>query len=307
MPFPFSRLFGFNRRAFTLIELLVVIAIIAVLIALLLPAVQQAREAARRTQCKNNMKQLGLAMHNYHDTFLTFPPLEVQDAGFFSNAGGPGTAPGWGGPLSTWGAYGGNWVTLTLPYVDSTPLYNRFNWGGGADNNAALTSNYKHLYCPSNPFGSGTLINNSSITHYFAVQGANTPLEACNWATNGIDTNNAGVFFHSSKTNVRDITDGTTNTVMINEARGFLATNPLIPSSGIADGRGIRFSAVTQTSIPINSTNAGNRWFPTSSFHVGGAHVLLADGSTRFASENIDATLWSRLGSRSDGNTLGEW
>ncbi len=309
------------RRAFTLIELLVVIAIIAVLIALLLPAVQQAREAARRTQCKNNMKQLGLAMHNYHDTFLAFPPLEVQDAGFLSNVDTGGSSPGWSGPRSTWGSYSGNWITLTLPYIDQAPLYNQFNFSTTADANSALVVlPLKHLLCPSNPFGAGTQINGSTPTHYFAMQGANAGgLENENfWTSKNISSTNAGIFFHSSNTRMRDVTDGTTNQVMIAEAIGYLPTPlqspcaaPIINATnfgtGIADGRGTKFSAVTSSQFQINILNCGTRWFPTSSFHTGGAHVLLADGSTRFASQNIDATIWLRLGSRSDGNVIGEW
>ena len=109
-----------KRRGFTLIELLVVIAIIAILIALLLPAVQQAREAARRTQCKNNLKQIGLAMHNYHDTFLKFP------------SGGSGNSQYWGHS---------QWVSI-LPFADQAPLYNQWNFNqpseGDIGSNASL-------------------------------------------------------------------------------------------------------------------------------------------------------------------------
>src|SRR6186713_2532511 len=105
------------RRAFTLIELLVVIAIIAILIALLLPAVQQAREAARRTQCKNNLKQISLALHNYHDVFNTFPPGQVycQAGPTVCNANRP-----------TW-SFGWTWTTFLLPYIDQAPLFNKFD------------------------------------------------------------------------------------------------------------------------------------------------------------------------------------
>ncbi len=282
------------QRGFTLIELLVVIAIIAVLIALLLPAVQQAREAARRSQCKNNMKQLGLAMHNYHDVFGAFPPLEVQDTAFLT-----------GNPPTNWGAYAGNWVTLTLPYVEQGPLYAKFNFGASSSANQSLMNiPYRHLICPSNPFGSGTLVNGYSISHYYAVEGSySTGLEACKYASTGATTS-TGIFYHSSRTSLRDVTDGSSNTVMLVEALGYQPSSATNPASGIADGRGIGFSAVTETGIAINTVN---RWFATSSFHTGGAHVLLADGSVRFASQNINATTWANLGSRSDGVTIGEW
>ena len=98
-----------RRRGFTLIELLVVIAIIAILIALLLPAVQQAREAARSSQCKNNLKQLGLAMHNYHDTYKMFPPDNTFTKGKIATS----SIPAWG------------WGTYLLPYLDQAPLFKR--------------------------------------------------------------------------------------------------------------------------------------------------------------------------------------
>src|SRR5689334_25410189 len=114
MRFEFGR-----RRAFTLIELLVVIAIIAVLIALLLPAVQQAREAARRTQCKNNLKQIGLALHNYHDTFRLFPPGYVDRNGNPNLTPDNDLGPGWG------------WAAFLLPYIDQSPLYSPINFNVG--------------------------------------------------------------------------------------------------------------------------------------------------------------------------------
>src|SRR6266542_1460478 len=111
-----------SRRSplgFTLIELLVVIAIIAILIALLLPAVQQAREAARRTQCRNVLKQFGLALHNYHDTFRAFPPGHLH-RGLFDGVADTANAAGNGGT-------GFDWTTMMLPYMDQAPLYNQFN------------------------------------------------------------------------------------------------------------------------------------------------------------------------------------
>ncbi|MBC7818665.1 MAG: DUF1559 domain-containing protein, partial [Planctomycetaceae bacterium] len=127
-----------SRRGFTLIELLVVIAVIAILIALLLPAVQQAREAARRTQCKNNLKQFGLALHNYHDAFNMFPPGQIYDGGTVTPAvAGENPAGGTNGGGNTCvaaGALASNatyvrapWTVQVLPYIDQAPLYNQFN------------------------------------------------------------------------------------------------------------------------------------------------------------------------------------
>src|SRR5688572_18495143 len=120
-----------RRIGFTLIELLVVIAIIAILIALLLPAVQQAREAARRTQCKNNLKQMGLALHNYHDAFNMFPPGHVYDGFADTNVRSP--TNGGGNDCVAAGALASNatyvrapWTVQILPYIDQAPLYNQF-------------------------------------------------------------------------------------------------------------------------------------------------------------------------------------
>jgi len=152
-----------RRSGFTLIELLVVIAIIAVLIALLLPAVQQAREAARRTQCKNNLKQIGLALHNYHDVYGVLPPAHVYDGRADSNPFGNRCTPG--------GAAGSQaifarapWTVLILPYLDQAPLYNQFNmtqpfFGRFDHQNPAGSTNYAlqagdappAYKCPSNP------------------------------------------------------------------------------------------------------------------------------------------------------------
>ena len=152
-----------SRRGFTLIELLVVIAIIAVLIALLLPAVQQAREAARRTQCRNNLKQLGVALHNYHDTHRVFPLACIRGLqGSSANIEGFGT-----------------WLVYLFPYIDQTPLYNTFNFpyvGGtyglgsyGTVNMATVNIPIQALMCPSDPdakvknFGSLTFAHINSL------------------------------------------------------------------------------------------------------------------------------------------------
>ena len=137
-------------RGFTLIELLVVIAIIAILIALLLPAVQQAREAARRTQCKNNLKQIGLAMHNYHDVYLGFPPGYMNTAPYHANGNGPIS-----GNYSQW-----VWGAMILPYIDQAPLYSRLQVGdirladaltagGPYDSTDLLATPLTAFMCPS--------------------------------------------------------------------------------------------------------------------------------------------------------------
>jgi prepilin-type N-terminal cleavage/methylation domain-containing protein/prepilin-type processing-associated H-X9-DG protein len=199
------------RRGFTLIELLVVIAIIAVLIALLLPAVQSAREAARRSQCTNNLKQIGIALHNYHTGHGTFPP------GGAYNSAGPGYSVGWG----TWSAH-----ALMLGYLEQMPLYNaaNFSWvvgfsNGFPINSSVSTSLLSVFICPSdglNAKASGTWGDPNSLScwqwtgvtnNYFASAGTST-----NYSGRYVET--TGPFNEGGRTyGVQDITDGTSNTI----------------------------------------------------------------------------------------------
>jgi prepilin-type N-terminal cleavage/methylation domain-containing protein/prepilin-type processing-associated H-X9-DG protein len=209
-----------TRRGFTLIELLVVIAIIAVLIALLLPAVQSAREAARRAQCINNLKQIGLAMHNYHSTNGTFP-LGGTVAAAYSNT----YTAGWG----TWSAH-----ALMLGYLEQAPLYNaaNFSWApamgpGWAINSTVSTSPLNAFVCPSDGMspdrGTNSAYNNNItaasasdalLNNYMASLGPCTLYQA--WAYNGPDT--PGVFTQGFRSyGVQNITDGTSNTIAFGE------------------------------------------------------------------------------------------
>jgi len=331
-----------SRKAFTLIELLVVIAIIAILIALLLPAVQQAREAARRTECKNKLKQLGLALHNYHDTFNVFTYREMA-------AGNAGRLSG---------------MVSLLPYLEQAPLYDRiqaghntggvtvqpWSWGSNAALNPLQQARLPMLLCPSSPphIGAGTL----AISNYHFNAGDSE-------VTNSI--NPRGIFGQRSRTAMRDITDGTSNTVMMGERRSPVSTNDIgrthtaagayvtSPSacaanfnfttqqytgthnawSGVRwqDG-GAGFSAINMASPPNsascahNSHDAQNGYYPISSLHTGGAHVLLCDGAVRFISNNIDSGnqgaisvtsgpspygISGALGSKAGGETVGDF
>ncbi len=199
-----------TRRAFTLIELLVVIAIIAVLIALLLPAVQAAREAARRAQCVNNLKQLGLALHNYSTASNAFPP------GIDTTISYPGTTPP--GNLATWTAWSPQ--AMLLPYLEQTPLYNaaNFNWGccydsaqADATNSTVYTTKIGSFLCPSD--GIAGLQN---INSYYGSIGTSTQPYPTDGNTNGIfslyDVN-----AHCGSVQISAVTDGTSNTVAFSE------------------------------------------------------------------------------------------
>ncbi len=230
------------RTGFTLIELLVVIAIIAVLIALLLPAVQQAREAARRSQCKNNLKQMGLALHNYHDVFNRLPlpgHLCVN----------PGSSPGVGGLLTT-----NNWALATLPYNDQAPVYNQYDFNYSAwqpVNTNAVQTKLAVFLCPSTPrdgainytlpaallgglVSANLTLTNAGATDYVATTRVkdtfqNIVLNTTNsvtqdgWGKGAISTQNPALFGAMTIPNgggLRDLTDGVSNTLLIGESVG---------------------------------------------------------------------------------------
>jgi len=309
-----------RRRGFTLIELLVVIAIIAVLIALLLPAVQQAREAARRSDCKNRLKQLGLAVHNYHDTHGAFPPGGVSH--------NPVSGANWctsGGTTASPGYSFAPWTVSILPYLDEAPRYNQFNFSlpitsigdrPAANSNTVEWQRPNSKYqCPSDP-ASAPAINNNN---YFGCQGGrgtSTDVSCTNsaggryWLTNG-------VLYHNSSTRIRDIVDGTTNVFLIGETKyqslKAWAPNPSSPqwygwaSSDWPYATYGSPSQVAAASLPINARQINQQHtFDVQtqlfgSWHVGGCHFVMCDGSVHFVSENISQVLYQTTAKRADG------
>ena len=282
-----------RRRGFTLIELLVVIAIIAILIALLLPAVQQAREAARRTECKNNLKQVGLALHNYHDTHGVFPPGNI-------NSGPASTTRGWG------------WGTFLLPFIDQAPLYNSLNvstqdfGGNGATTPIAATTltqtPLKAFRCPSD---TGAAINSNRDNHgtsnYSGVYGANSE--------GHLSTAGNGLFYANSNVAIRDVTDGLTNTLVVGErAFGKIGTVTYQGAVWVGKAQHGHYGA---TFFGIDDTTSarlfGTHHFAFSSQHTGGVHFVLGDGSVKFVNENISQTTLLRVAQRNDGLTVGDW
>ena len=311
------------RTGFTLIELLVVIAIIAVLIALLLPAVQQAREAARRSQCLNNLKQMGLAMHNYHDTHRTFPP------------GWIGVDPASGRPLVQ-GHSGFGWGTMILPYLEQNNLYDRFHFNqsiidaaiGSPTNHSLISSVLPAFLCPSDPLstawemepeGGGDPIAMLAPSNYVGLFGhqyvgplpsgeTHRDLHACEELAPGQQCVGDGILFHNSRVTIGQISDGTSSTIMIGERASHPHRDePPFPSTWtgiIPGGEETLERLVGSTDHPPNH---GHHAEDFSSPHTGGAHFVLSDGHAKFISESIDTGVFQALGTRSGGEVVSDF
>jgi prepilin-type N-terminal cleavage/methylation domain-containing protein len=284
--------------AFTLVELLVVIAIIGILVALLLPAIQAAREAARRSTCANNLKQIGIALHNYHDNHKVFPPEKIMRTRSDGKLACEDPSP-------SWDSDPGNWEILLLPYVEQQATFEKLDWSkryNQAPNADVFRTSYDVYLCPSNPVdqpGAHGNCGGSAMIHYFAVEGTGNfsgarPSSECHRSTDGIFSMNGG-------TKMADILDGTAHTAMVAEARGYKPENRDSGLLKVTDARCMRISALTFFSIPPNGIN---RWFAPSSFHPSGLHVLFADAKVRMINENIDHSTWREMGSRASGNPL---
>jgi len=339
-------------RGFTLIELLVVIAIIAVLIALLLPAVQQAREAARRSQCKNNLKQIGLALHNYHDIFNEFPPGNMDySANWNNNIAFTDGGPQWG------------WSAFILPQLDQAPLFSALQlntarlseYATTYANLRPLTRTVLRVYrCPSDSnskdtlqgtpddryfSGTGWPAEYTATSNYVGIHG-NRNARAWNWWTSTGDRVEEGVFINNEGTEMSDVSDGLSNTMIVGERRwGCNAAswvgnrNP--PGTGMwgqyytlgrAGDATTCGASATGNPVPLNTpfTTPAQRQSRCSqglnSEHVGGAHFLFGDGTVRFLSQNIDykdgdvcGRIWTNLGVynklaiRDDGQPVGDF
>ncbi len=296
-----------RRFAFTLIELLVVIAIIAILIALLVPAVQKVREAANRASCSNNLKQIGLALHSYHDARKKFPPgaaIDGADAGM-----------------------GYSWQAHILPQIEQDNLYKIVagtatgqlltDSGGISDAPAvAAVVNAVPIYrCPSQPgpFQVTQSSQASEITNYLGCAGNNAQDQT---ADTSVNRNRNGMFFAQlgvaplQGVRIADITDGTSNTLLVGEAKsgsgaGFTRFQNFSYQNDLSKGR---YFAETLCAtgedvggtITLRAINS-NDDYAVSSFHPGGANVCLGDASVRFVSDNTSGPVWLAVGSRNGG------
>ena len=290
-----------KKRGFTFVEVLVVVGLIAVSMALMLPAMQRSRQDARRAQCKNNLKQLGLALHNYHDTFMVFPP------GWVSRE----EAPGVGARIG--------WQTCILPFVDQAPLYNQIDFNkppheaDGKPRQAFLT--FLPLYrCPVDPAPDlNTLRGGYATSNYSGNYGdvpppRLRPLGLGDFWPGAVDApmKSRGIFARNSSVGLRDITDGTSNTLLVDE-RGF------------ASGAGIWVGVTDNAHEDDTLTDCSHRsrlnagWSSYSSRHGGGVHMLLCDGAVRFVGEAIESKpapelgAFQKLGCKNDGQVIGEF
>ena len=282
-----------RSRGFTLIELLVVIAIIAVLIALLLPAVQQAREAARRTQCRNNLHQLGLALHNYHDAHSTLPPYGISRC---PTAGGRCT---YVGMCAVYQPPATGWATMVLPYLDETSLYNatNFNHDISSTANTTVTQSVLSQYCcPSDGApvlsvcwgGVVSMRRGNYVVNSGSYDSQNSGGPTC--ASTPGATN--GPFWMNSRLRLTDITDGTSNTLAAGEASAGARNTTFY----VCWALGIYSGSSADTFTPMNPKVVGGIAKPAfASVHEGGAFFLLCDGQVRFLSENIDMGTYRAL------------
>jgi len=298
------------RRAFTLIELLVVIAIIGVLIALLLPAVQAAREAARRAQCSNNLKQVGIALHSYHDALGSLPP------GILSRPGpdGDNLGPGWG------------WASLALPHLEQSSLANAINYSINVEMPANLTARTTRLgvfACPSDASFKptfavvdtttsnttpGATICDVASSSYPGCFGTGDPSDIP-----GRDNGN-GLFFRNRGVRFSEITDGLSNTIAVGERSQNLSratwtgavTGALVPITELQTENGLDpeggDALVVSHTGELDGPNskpahADQFW----SRHPGGAMFLMADGGVRFLKERRPLSIFRALATRQGG------
>ncbi|MBX3442456.1 MAG: DUF1559 domain-containing protein [Planctomyces sp.] len=282
-----------RRRGFTLIELLVVIAIIAVLIALLLPAVQQARETARRMQCRNNLMQLTMAVHNYHAAHGVLPAGTVDHQGPIRN------------DLET--GYRISWIARSLPYFDEGVVYRRIDFAKSAfeePNRSLGQHSLRTLYCPSRG------------TPGFAYGACHHDVEA------PIDDDNHGVFFLNSWLELSDIRDGLANTLFLGEVPSgptwIDGSNRTLRNTGatvVFESTYAPYAAALQSpsggadgeGADVDPAQAGLVCGGFASSHSLGSHFAMGDGSVRFVSTNIDGDLFRKLGHRDDGELVGDF
>ncbi len=280
------------RNAFTLIELLVVIAIIGILIAMLLPAVQKVRESVARLQCKNNLKQIGLALHNYHDVNKLFPPGYVSAVA----SDGSDLGPGWG------------WAAHMLPYIEQDNLHKMINFQadiGDPQNASIRVQILGMLRCPSDDAPWTFLTAGNPVQVAFSSYVGVFGTRECD------DPPGEGIFFRNSRTRFSGITDGTSNTLMVGERSAKLALSSWTGAPTGAQSAPVGPSALGPEPAPAlclghtgeaaeghTPNNPTNHVDDFASRHQQGVNFLFADGSVRNINNTINPVVWEALGTR---------
>jgi prepilin-type N-terminal cleavage/methylation domain-containing protein/prepilin-type processing-associated H-X9-DG protein len=327
-----------GRGGFTLIELLVVIAIIGILIGLLLPAVQKVRDAAARTQCQNNLKQIGLALHNYHDSQGSFPPGYID-----GNPAGPNTpdmdvGPGWG------------WASFLLPYLELQNVYNQihFSVGVGLGNNAAICQLPLKIYqCPADPYQQNFTVWPTSVVvahgnylgcngweECFNNAGGGAQGQGSDGLSGGLGLSGDGLFYRNSHNRIANVTDGLSNTIFVGERCA--AHSPSTWTGAVTGGRCPAWMATQPWTPPYtpppgppydnadydealvlahcNATHlpsADNPIYDPDTFwslHTGpGANFLFGDGSVHFLSSGINPYTYQYLATIAGGEVSDNW
>jgi prepilin-type N-terminal cleavage/methylation domain-containing protein/prepilin-type processing-associated H-X9-DG protein len=293
------------RKGFTLIELMVVIAVIAILVALILPAVQQAREAARRTQCKNNLKQIGLAMQNYCDLYGRFPP------GYVASSDISATTPGWG-----WGA-------MILPQVDQFHLFGQFDFTLPIEhllNSGPAANRLQPFICASDSVPNGSFAITNIASGQVVQAGPCSYVGCVGNDTSDVDDNinpGNGMLFRNSSIRFAEVLDGTSNTILVAERSWEQAMGTWVG----APNRGRLRAGTKNRAAPLDEASSfhvlGHAHFINvlndpdgglddfSSLHAGGINALFVDGSVRFlhsvTSDGGSANILQALGSRAGG------
>jgi prepilin-type N-terminal cleavage/methylation domain-containing protein/prepilin-type processing-associated H-X9-DG protein len=296
-----------HKRAFTLVELLVVIAIIGILVALLLPAIQAAREAARRSQCKNSLKQIGLALHNFECAHGAFPPGYVSRA---TTTNGPGLGPGWG------------WAAQILPHLEEStldvdvkkeitdPIYDTVR--------AMPLSVFR---CPTDAVEDSVIsVKSASGNELTRIAFANYVGVAGTFEVSAYPDEGTGLLFRNRQIRMREIIDGTSHTIMVSERASRQSpqttwvgavTNASVPAKNPAyDAEGSPVLVLTNTGTVADGRVPNNRLDhveDSNSEHPQGVHIMFCDGSVQAINNDIDPNVWVALGTRAGGEANGSY